>query len=193
MRVERRRSDIAVLDDVFDEHDRAIIEAAVRSARFEVQALGQRRMGQARERAIIEDDMLTDLLWQRLGPVVRPIESWLRHPPSYLTPPIDRWEASGCNPRTRLYRYGLGGDFAPHQDEPWRPDHTTRSMLTVLVYLPAGGCQGGETVADGEVVQVEGWRVALFDHRLLHEGKPVERGSKLVLRNDVVATVGDIS
>jgi hypothetical protein len=86
-----------------------------------------------------------------------------------------------------LYRYSIGGDFAPHQDEPWRPDPSTRSMLTILVYLPAGGCLGGETVVDSEVVHVRDWRVAIFDHRLLHEGKPVESGHKLVLRNDVIA------
>ncbi|MGH1489853.1 MAG: 2OG-Fe(II) oxygenase [Acidimicrobiales bacterium] len=94
-----------------------------------------------------------------------------------------------CNPRSRFYRYGLGGDFAPHQDEPWRPNESIISLLTVLVYLPAGGCQGGETVIDGEVVQVRDWRVAMFDHRLRHEGKPVEVGEKLVLRNDIVAHV----
>jgi hypothetical protein len=186
--IERRRSDIAVLDGVFDDHDQAVIEAAVSVAHFDTQALGPRRMVRARERAVVEDRNLADLLWRRLGPVVRPVMSWFPQPPSYLSPSIERWEATGCNPRTRLYRYGLGGDFAPHQDEPWRPNEVTRSMLTILVYLPAGGCQGGETVVDGQVVQVEDWRVALFDHRLPHEGKPVEQGSKLVLRNDVVAT-----
>ena len=42
---------------------------------------------------------------------------------------------------------------------------------------------------DGEVIQVRGWRVVIFDHRLRHEGKPVEAGEKLVLRNDIVAQV----
>lgn len=88
-----------------------------------------------------------------------------------------------------MYRYGIGGDFAPHYDEAWKPGPFERSMLTVLVYLPAGGCLGGETVIDGEVVHVADWRVAIFDHRAQHEGKPVERGEKLVLRNDVIAAV----
>jgi hypothetical protein len=55
------------------------------------------------------------------------------------------------------------------------------------VYLPAGGCLGSESVVDGEVVHVRDWRVAIFDHRLPHEGKPVESGHKLVLRNDIIA------
>lgn len=60
-------------------------------------------------------------------------------------------------------------------------------MLTLLLYLPAGGCEGGETVIDGETVAVVEGRIVVFDHGLLHEGKPVERGQKLVLRNDIVA------
>ncbi len=62
-------------------------------------------------------------------------------------------------------------------------------MLTVLVYLPAGGCLGGATAIDGEVVPVKDWRTVVFDHRLLHEGTAVESGRKLVLRNDIVAEV----
>ncbi|MCP3883015.1 MAG: hypothetical protein GY701_32145 [Sulfitobacter sp.] len=191
MQVHRRRPEIAVLDDVFTDEDKRVIGAAASAARFETQALGPRRMGRARERAVINDNPVAELLWQRIEPVVRPISSWFPEPPGHLTPPIENWEATSCNPRTRFYRYSLGGDFAPHQDEPWRPDQTTRSMLTVLVYLPAGGCTGGETVVDTEVVQVQDWRVAIFDHRLRHEGKPVENGQKLVLRNDVIATTRD--
>jgi len=59
-------------------------------------------------------------------------------------------------------------------------------MLTLLLYLPVGGCEGGETVIDGETVAVVDGRIVLFEHGLRHEGKPVERGQKLVLRNDVV-------
>ena len=40
----------------------------------------------------------------------------------------------------------------------------------------------------GEAIVVKDWRIALFDHRLPHEGKPVDHGSKLVLRNDIVAS-----
>lgn len=46
---------------------------------------------------------------------------------------------------------------------------------------------GGETVIDGEVVPVVDGRIVLFEHSLLHEGRPVERGAKIVLRNDIVA------
>jgi hypothetical protein len=105
-----------------------------------------------------------------------------------LDPSIARWEAVGCNPRMRVYSYGMGASFSEHEDEPWRPDALHRTMLTVLLYLPCGGCEGGETVIEGYVVPVVEGRAVVFDHGLLHEGKPVERGQKLTLRTDVVAT-----
>ncbi len=178
-----------VLDAVFEDEDKLLINDSVRKAVFEAQELGPRSAGRAGQRAAITDEALADVLWKRLGPLVGSISSWFPDPPIYLPSPVDDWVAVRCNPRSRFYRYGLGGDFAPHQDEPWRPNESIISLLTVLVYLPAGGCQGGETVIDGEVVQVRDWRVAMFDHRLRHEGKPVEVGEKLVLRNDIVAHV----
>ena len=185
-----RRPDLLVVDGIFDKRAQATISERVALAEFGVQELGPRRMGRARERAVIEDPVLAQTLWEALGPLVAPIRRWFPNPPTYLRPPVTAWEASGCNPRSRLYRYSLGGDFSMHRDEPWRPDERTRSMLTVLVYLPTGGepCVGGETVVDGEAVHVRDWRVAVFDHRIPHEGRPVESGRKLVLRNDIVAT-----
>jgi 2OG-Fe(II) oxygenase superfamily len=99
----------------------------------------------------------------------------------------ERYFVSGTDPS-----FELGASFPPHTDEPWRPDETTRSIATVLVYLPAGGCEGGETVIDGEVVPVVDSRIVLFEHSLQHEGRPVERGTKIVLRNDIVATIGGL-
>jgi Plasmid pRiA4b ORF-3-like protein len=37
------------------------------------------------------------------------------------------------------------------------------------------------------VVPVVDGRIVLFEHSLLHEGRPVEQGTKFVLRNDIVA------
>jgi predicted 2-oxoglutarate/Fe(II)-dependent dioxygenase YbiX len=87
---------------------------------------------------------------------------------------------------------GSKGDrFAPHVDEAFRPAAMKRTFLTLLLYLPTGEpCLGGETVVDGEVVSVTPGRTVLFDHRLVHEGRPVEDGVKIVLRNDIVGCAG---
>jgi len=54
-------------------------------------------------------------------------------------------------------------------------------------YLDVDNCQGGETVVEGEVVAPGEGRVAVFEHGLRHEGRPVVRGTKTLLRNDVLA------
>jgi len=117
------------------------------------------------------------------------VPAWFSGQPPRLDPAIERWAFTGCNERIRYYRYGIGDRFAPHYDEPFRPRVGQRTLLTVLVYLPANdGCAGGETVINGAVVPVKAGRIAVFDHRLVHEGRPVERGRKLVLRTDVIAS-----
>lgn len=80
----------------------------------------------------------------------------------------------------------MGASFSEHEDEPWWPDARTRSFLSVVVYLPSGGCEGGETVVNGEVIPALSGRVLVFDHGLSHEGRPVERGVKIVARTDIV-------
>ncbi len=181
------RPDILVLDDALSGDNLAVISEVARSAHFVSQDLN-RGAFTARQRAAVESPQIAELLWDAVSPHLgRPAE-WFGGPGMpRLDPPIDEWSFLGCNPRSRFYSYSMGGTFSEHEDEPWRPDSSRRSLLTLLAYLPTDGCVGGETVIDGDTVAVEPGRIVLFDHGLLHEGKPVERGTKLVLRNDVVA------
>ncbi len=187
MHLDRRRKDIAILDGALSSESMAILGRSAASAEFESQDLN-RGAFTARRRAVVESPQIAGLLWEAVSPYLgRPAE-WFGGPGMpRLDPPIDEWSFLGCNPRSRFYSYSMGGTFSEHEDEPWRPDSLRRSLLTLLAYLPTDGCVGGETVIDGETVAVEPGRIVLFDHGLLHEGKPVERGTKLVLRNDVVA------
>lgn len=188
MEVDQRRNDILIVDDLFSSQELATFLGAAESATFDRQDLG-RGAYTARERAIVDSIEIADLLWLKLEPLLPQLGTWFSGAGTpRLDPPVDQWEFVGCNPRTRFYRYGLGGSFLRHEDEPWKPGRSTRSVLTVLVYLPVDDCVGGETVIDGEVVAVISGRVAVFQHGVLHEGRPVERGQKLVLRNDVVAS-----
>jgi len=182
------RTGLLVLDDVFGVDDLEALTGTIEALEFESQDYG-RAVISRRERATSESPIIPDLLWRRIGPLLPPMGSFFDGGPGTprLDPPVHEWEAVGCNPRSRAYRYGPGAAFSEHEDEPWRPEPGVRSLLTVLVYLPVGGCEGGETVVDGTVVPVVDGRVVVFDHGLLHEGRPVERGRKLVLRSDVVA------
>lgn len=143
------------------------------SLSYEKQDLGASGFAR-RERATCEDPETAHLLWGSLAEIVpEPPEGW-------------RWV--GCNPYLRFYRYGMGAAFSTHTDEPAWISPTLRTFTTVLVYLPVGGCEGGETIVEGETIQVVDGRVALFDHYDRHEGRPVERGQKLVMRSDLVAS-----
>lgn len=189
-KVEWRRQGILVLDDVFDDGELAILSSIASTSLFEEQELGRGLTpARSRQRAQAESQEVANILWWHLAEHVSPLARWFdgRHHGIRLHPEIDRWVPSECNSRSRLYRYRIGADFREHEDEAWRPKRNVRSFLTVLVYLPTDEpCVGGETVIDGEVVAVKPGRIVVFPHDLLHEGRPVESGKKLVLRNDII-------
>lgn len=187
MNLDRRRRDILVIDGGFTDDQLAELVNTASSAHFESQDL-ERGAFTARRRAVVDEPWITELVWRVVSPHLgRPAE-WFGSPGTpRLSPPVGAWHFDGCNPRSRLYAYTAGGAFSEHEDEPWRPSPRRRSLLTLLAYLPTDDCVGGETVIDGEVVAAQPGRIVLLDHGLLHEGKPVERGRKMVLRNDIVA------
>ena len=104
-------------------------------------------------------------------------------------PHLPGWRPSRLNPHLRLYRYGPGGYMAPHTDGAFRADDQEQSHLTLLLYLQ-DACTGGETVLhlpDGpQTVAPRARRALLFPHTARHEGRPVQRGEKIVLRTDVL-------
>ncbi|KAJ1302995.1 hypothetical protein OPQ81_011198 [Rhizoctonia solani] len=108
----------------------------------------------------------------------------------------------GCNSNIRLYKYGPGEYFGPHYDESIRDKHTGWwSEWTVLVYVTGheDGVEGGETIffkpipgskKNTEIVPPL-IRGSVLIHRhghacMLHEGREVKNGTKLVLRSDIM-------
>ena len=103
-------------------------------------------------------------------------------------------------PKIRIYEYPPGTFFARHYDDSTLDPITgLRSRWTVLIYLtsPAGGRtrfwtrepnkrgKGGESVG----VECKKGRVVLHLHGedcLVHEGEVVEKGTKWVLRSDLM-------
>ena len=104
---------------------------------------------------------------------------------------------TGLNERLRFYRYDPGQRFALHRDGHYtRPDASECSRLSLLLYLN-GGFEGGETLfytrpgpATDRAVPETG-RVLVFPHSMMHEGAPVTRGRKYVLRTDVMYSMGE--
>jgi 2OG-Fe(II) oxygenase superfamily len=136
------------------------------------------------------DEDVAARIWQRLQP--------------FVPETVDGWRACGCYEKIRLYRYRAGGQrFGRHVDEsgPGTRERT-RTAVTVLVYLN-GGAAGGDELVGGETVFYRGAAgssaAARFApqagallwhghgrHCLVHEALPVAKGTKYVLRTDVL-------
>jgi predicted 2-oxoglutarate/Fe(II)-dependent dioxygenase YbiX len=109
------------------------------------------------------------------------------------------WTFAGINPRFRFCRYTNGQSFVRHRDGAYQRDEDERSFLTLQLYLDDDfvggatrffdGCGGAEQAETGRLlvsVVPERGRVIIFDHRLWHDGEAVFRGTKHVLRTDLL-------
>ncbi|KAJ7740737.1 hypothetical protein DFH07DRAFT_838950 [Mycena maculata] len=108
--------------------------------------------------------------------------------------------AHSFNSNIRVYKYTPLQHFGPHYDDDCRDAMTrAKSEWTLLLYLTGyeDGVEGGETLfyQDGkggkEVIKAPLTRGTALLHRhgqecMLHEGSPVLRGVKYVLRSDVM-------
>ncbi len=89
------------------------------------------------------------------------------------------------NERFRFYRYSSQQYFKWHMDGSFRRDHSERSKLSAIFYLN-DNFDGGETDFAGFQVMPEKGMVLIFPHELMHQGAPVVKGCKYVLRTDVM-------
>jgi prolyl 4-hydroxylase len=122
-------------------------------------------------RVIKEDPELAANLWSRLRKSL----------PAFL----DGRQAIGINERFRFYRYESAQRFAGHVDGRFRRDNGEESRLTFMIYLN-DDFVGGETAFNDAVIIPRCGTALIFRHELFHEGRPVTRGRKYVLRSDVM-------
>ena len=122
-------------------------------------------------RVIADDPARASALWGRIRDLI---------PQFYLGR-----QAVGINERFRFYRYNPGERFAGHIDSPYRRDNGEQSLLTFMIYLN-DDFDGGETAFPDLVVRPATGLALLFRHDIFHEGRPVGRGRKYVLRSDVM-------
>ncbi len=107
---------------------------------------------------------------------------------SHLPQAMGPFRLLRLNERLRFYRYEAGQRFPPHTDHWYRPSEREISLHTVLVYLNHD-FEGGATRFVEQVhatVEPMPGRVAVFQHKLRHEGLPILRGRKCVMRSDVI-------
>ncbi len=126
------------------------------------------------DRVIIDDPTIAADLFTRLQP----------HLPAQMGGLV----LQRLNERLRMYRYRTGQRFAPHMDHWYRPTDSTITLHTVLVYFN-DNFVGGETRFMEQLEQVivpKTGRVAIFQHKVRHEGCPVESGTKYAMRTEVI-------
>jgi predicted 2-oxoglutarate/Fe(II)-dependent dioxygenase YbiX len=136
------------------------------------------------ERLILDDLELARRFWQSAKP--------------FIPTPLFDSEAIGFNERFRFYRYDVGQFFAQHIDGSFVRNPEERSELSFMIYLN-DGFEGGDTIFSKGRWDAfnERWESTLrvrpkrgmalvFQHDQVHEGAPVEKGRKYVLRTDVM-------
>lgn len=131
------------------------------------------------DRVTIDDHDLAHDLWQRLKPHVPPF--------------VAGRQAIGLNERFRFYRYDLSQRFRGHVDNAYARTSGESSLLTFMIYLNET-FEGGETTFPDQTVTPERGLALLFRHEIFHEGRPILRGRKYVLRSDVMFNpIGKVS
>ncbi|KAF9227603.1 hypothetical protein BS17DRAFT_725926 [Gyrodon lividus] len=127
----------------------------------------------------------------------------LPHPPSVRRPvySVQPRLPHLCNSNIRMYKYTPSQHFGPHYDESVKDPATgAKSEWTLLIYLSGveDGIEGGETLFHKdergrpcETIVAPLARGTALLHRhgnecLLHEGSLVRKGTKYILRSDLM-------
>jgi hypothetical protein len=122
-------------------------------------------------RVMFDDYDLAGELFQRIGP--------------FLPPIFEGWTLCNLNERFRVYRYESGQYFKWHRDGSFMREVTEASKITFMIYLNEE-FTGGETNFLNFSITPKRGAALLFPHMLRHQGDPVEKGIKYVLRTDVM-------
>jgi hypothetical protein len=126
------------------------------------------------DRVMIDDPKTSEDLFRRLR--------------SHLPQKMGELTLLGLNERLRMYRYRVGQSFTPHMDHWYRPNAHQITLHTVLVYFN-GDFEGGETIFQEQIEQIvipKPGMVAIFQHKICHEGAVVRRGIKYAMRTEAI-------
>jgi hypothetical protein len=138
---------------------------------------------------------------QRLHELLSPHLPLFPYPSSAKRPNLSPRPPNYCNSNIRMYKYTPSQHFGPHYDDAvLDPITGAKSEWTLLIYLTgvADGIEGGETLfyreqrgKPTEVITAPLTRGTALLHRhgnecMLHEGSLVLKGTKYVLRSDLM-------
>lgn len=123
------------------------------------------------ERLIYEDEILAQQYWEKLKP--------------FCPEKLDTAIAIGLNEQFRFYKYQSNQRFKRHIDGRFQRNEQEESRVTFMMYLNQD-FEGGETNFDDLSISPKTGMALCFIHELKHEGSPVTKGIKYVLRSDVM-------
>ena len=91
----------------------------------------------------------------------------------------------GLNEMIKFYRYDKGQRFKRHKDGRYKANSAIESRLSFLIYLN-DDYEGGETKFQNIKIKPKQGMALCFVHELWHEGLPIIKGRKYMLRSDVM-------
>lgn len=122
-------------------------------------------------RVIVDDKVLAQSSWEKLK--------------GFAPPRLGQSIAIGLNERFRFNKYQPGQQFKKHRDQSFIRNSNEASYYTFMVYLNED-YSGGETKFNNLVVTPKKGSALIFYHYLEHEGAEVLKGTKYVLRTDIM-------
>ncbi len=91
----------------------------------------------------------------------------------------------GINREFRFYKYNIGQEFKPHQDAPCILNENERSFFSLLIYLNDNFNGGVTTFNNLEITPIQGSAV-FFNHDIEHSSTTITKGTKYILRTDII-------
>lgn len=122
-------------------------------------------------RAIHKSERLAEMLWEKAK--------------LFAPERIGNSLAMGLNEMFRFYKYEPGQDYKVHTDLSYIRNSTEASYFTFVLYLN-DDFEGGETVFSELSVKPKQGSALIFLHSVLHSGQATTKGTKYVLRTDVM-------
>lgn len=184
-------TNIFLIHDLLTEDECVGLIQQASAAGVDDQDFGRPGHPDVRGRGAFENQAVTQMLWDRLAQFAPRLtavyENGMRPQPSPKFP-LETYVASGLNPRLRFYRYYPGQRFPRHFDIAYEVGETSRSFLTVIVYLNDDAV-GGDTIFAKHQVSPRRGTALVFPHELQHQGGQVSAGVKWVLRSDIMYSV----
>jgi len=122
-------------------------------------------------RVLHNDVLLAEKIWVDLEP--------------FAPKAIGLSKSIGLNELFRFYRYEPGQEFKRHIDQSYIRNDKEASYYTFMIYLNEQ-YEGGQTRFSNISIEPKTGTALIFLHSLEHEGSPVTRGVKYVLRSDIM-------